>query len=180
MGRRQMGAHPGSMQPEEVRHAVRTTRAGTGSAEGGATPATGAHARMTAPGESPLRVLLVEDSPLIRERLAESIAEPGRIEIIGQADSEQAAIGMLGAAAWDAMVLDLQLRHGTGLGVLRALISRRPPDVKVIVLTNYAFPQYRAKSLALGADYFFDKAREYHRVREVLDHLVAERRSGIH
>jgi len=50
----------------------------------------------------------------------------------------------------------------------------------VIVLTNYAFPQYRAKSLALGADYFFDKAREYHRVREVLDHLVAERRSGVH
>ena len=92
----------------------------------------------------PLRVLLVEDSPLIRERLAESIAEPGRIEIVGQADSEQAAIGMLAAAPWDAMVLDLQLRHGTGLGVLRALISRRPPNVKFIVLTNYAFPQYRA------------------------------------
>ena len=45
--------------------------------------------------DSPLRVLLVEDSPLIRERLAESISDPGRIEIVGQADSEQAAIGML-------------------------------------------------------------------------------------
>jgi len=130
--------------------------------------------------ESPLRVLLVEDSPLIRERLAESIADPGRIEIVGQADSEQAAIGMLAAAPWDAMVLDLQLRHGTGLGVLRALISRRPPNTKVIVLTNYAFPQYRAKSMALGADYFFDKAREYHRVREVLDDLATDRTSGMH
>src|SRR5512142_2822403 len=77
-------------------------------------------------------------TPLIRERLAESIADPGRIEIVGQADSEQAAIGMLAAAPWDAMVLDLQLRHGTGLGVLRALISRRPPNTKVIVLPNYA------------------------------------------
>ena len=128
----------------------------------------------------PLRVLLVEDSPLIRERLAESIAEPGRIEIVGQADSEQAAIGMLAAAPWDAMVLDLQLRHGTGLGVLRALISRRPPNVKVIVLTNYAFPQYRAKSMALGADFFFDKAREYHRVREVLDDLASDRAPDVH
>src|SRR6185437_2271519 len=81
--------------------------------------------------ESALRVLRVEDSPLIRERLAESIADPGRIEIVGQADSEQAAIGMLSAAPWDAMVLDLQLRHGTGIGVLRALISRRPPNTKV-------------------------------------------------
>ena len=136
--------------------------------------------RSDAEAETPLRVLLVEDSPLIRERLAESIADPGRIEIVGQADSEQAAIGMLGAAPWDAMVLDLQLRHGTGLGVLRALISRRPANVKVIVLTNYAFPQYRAKSMALGADYFFDKAREYHRVREVLDDLASDRSTDVH
>jgi two-component system, OmpR family, response regulator len=126
---------------------------------------------------NPLRVLLVEDSPLIRERLAESLVSPGRIEIVGQADSEQSAVGLLAAAPWDAMVLDLQLRHGTGLGVLRALASRRPSGTKVIVLTNYAFPQYRAKSLALGADYFFDKAREYHRVREVLDGMAAARSS---
>jgi DNA-binding NarL/FixJ family response regulator len=141
---------------------------------------TGSGQQSDVDNESPLRVLLVEDSPLIRERLAESIAEPGRIEIVGQADSEQAANGMLNAAPWDAMVLDLQLRHGTGLGVLRALISKRPPNTKVIVLTNYAFPQYRAKSMALGADYFFDKAREYHRVREVLETLAADAGSDVH
>ena len=154
----------------------------TGSSSIDGTPATAAGARdeQDVDNATPLRVLLVEDSPLIRERLAESIADPGRIEIVGQADSEQAAIGMLAAAPWDAMVLDLQLRHGTGLGVLRALISRRPPNTKVIVLTNYAFPQYRAKSMALGADYFFDKAREYHRVREVLDELASDRGPDVH
>jgi len=145
-----------------------------------ATRSAGSLNRTDAEPDVPLRVLLVEDSPLIRERLAESIADPGLIEIVGQADSEQAAIGMLAAAPWDAMVLDLQLRHGTGLGVLRALISRRPANVKVIVLTNYAFPQYRAKSMALGADYFFDKAREYHRVREVLDDLASDRSTDVH
>ncbi len=178
MDRRHGSSRFGPAQPGDAKHTVRTT--GIGPSDGGAPAPGGARAEAPPAGDSPLRVLLVEDSPLIRERLAESIAEPGCIEVVGQADSEQAAIGMLAAAPWDAMVLDLQLRHGTGLGVLRALISRRPPDVKVIVLTNYAFPQYRAKSLALGADYFFDKAREYHRVREVLDHLVAERRSGVH
>ena len=128
----------------------------------------------------PLRVLLVEDSPLIRERLAETIVEVGRIQIVGQADSEQAAIGLIASMGWHAMVLDLQLRHGTGLGVLRALVSVRPPGARVIVLTNYAFPQYRAKSLALGADHFLDKAREYHRVREILDALALERSAGVH
>ena len=128
----------------------------------------------------PLRVLLIEDSPLIRERLAETIVEAGRVEIVGQADSEQAAIGLIASTPWHAMVLDLQLRHGTGLGVLRALVSVRPPGARVIVLTNYAFPQYRAKSLALGADHFLDKAREYHRVHEILDALAQERAAGVH
>ena len=126
----------------------------------------------------PLRVLLIEDSPLIRERLFESLVDPGRIEIVGEADTEEAAVALLDAAMWDVLVLDLQLKHGTGLGVLRALISHRSPDVKVIVLTNYAFPQYRAKSLALGADFFFDKSREYHRVREVLEGIADKRMSA--
>jgi len=123
---------------------------------------------------APLRVLLVEDSPLIRERLAESLVDPGRIEIVGDADSEAAAIALVQSSQWDALVLDLQLKSGTGLGVLRALKTIRRPNTSVIVLTNYAFPQYRAKSLSMGADFFFDKAREYHRVREVLDSLAAQ------
>ena len=129
---------------------------------------------------TPLRVLLIEDSPLIRERLFESLVDPGRIEIVGEADTEQAAVALLSSAPWDVLVLDLQLKHGTGLGVLRSLISQRAPEAKVIVLTNYAFPQYRAKSLALGADFFFDKSREYHRVREVLEGIAEKRMSAHH
>ena len=120
----------------------------------------------------PLRVLLVEDSPLIRERLEESLAEPGRVEIVGHADAEDTAIALVRDQHWDVLILDLQLKRGTGLAVLRGMVAHRNPGSKVIVLTNYAFPQYRAKSLALGADFFFDKAREYHRVREVLDGLL--------
>jgi DNA-binding NarL/FixJ family response regulator len=51
----------------------------------------------------------------------------------------------------------------------------RPAGAKVIVLTNYAIPQYRDRSLALGADYFFDKSREYDRVRNVLEELAGAR-----
>ena len=75
---------------------------------------------------------------------------------------------MLQGQSWDAAVLDLQLKKGTGLGVLKALRgTTRPPGARVIVFTNYAFPQYRERSLALGADYFFDKSREFERVRDV-------------
>lgn len=124
---------------------------------------------------APVRVVLVEDSPLLRERLAESLAVPGRIEIVAHADGETAALERLRATEWDALVLDLQLRQGTGIGLLRSLQAIRPAGVVVIVLTNYAIPRLREHSLALGADHFFEKARDFNRVREVLEALAAAR-----
>ena len=121
-----------------------------------------------------LRVVLVEDSPIIRARLAETLSEIPNLEIVGQAESESDALSLLDSGGWDAVVLDLQLRQGTGLGVLRKLKQGgRPSHSKVIVFTNYAFPQYRDRSMSFGADFFFDKAREFHRVRDVLADLAS-------
>jgi len=125
--------------------------------------------------EGKVRVVLVEDSAIIRARLAETLAEIPNVEIVGQAETESEALSLLGAGGWDAAILDLQLKHGTGLGVLKKLRqSGRPANTKVIVFTNYAFPQYRDRSLSFGADFFFDKSREFYRVREVLADLAAE------
>jgi DNA-binding NarL/FixJ family response regulator len=123
--------------------------------------------------DSKLRVVIVEDSPIIRARLAETLSEIPNLEIIGQAESESDALSLL-CGEWDAVVLDLQLRQGTGLGVLKKLRQGgRPSHTKVIVFTNYAFPQYRDRSFSFGADFFFDKAREFHRVRDVLADLAS-------
>jgi DNA-binding NarL/FixJ family response regulator len=126
------------------------------------------------PAAEPLRVLIVEDSKRLREQLGESICAPGRIEIVGYAETEAEALEVLTRAACDAVVLDLQLRQGNGLAVLKALRSSPAGhSVTVIVLTNFAFPHFRDRSLKLGANYFFDKAREYDRVRDVLEELAA-------
>ena len=123
---------------------------------------------------SKLRVVIVEDSAIIRARLAETLSEIENLTIVGQADTESEALHLLSAGAWDAVILDLQLKEGTGLGVLKRLRNEgRPTHSKVIVFTNYAFPQYRDRSLSSGADYFFDKAREFHRVRDVLADLAS-------
>jgi DNA-binding NarL/FixJ family response regulator len=118
--------------------------------------------------DSRLRVVLVEDSPDIRARLAESLAEIPNLDIVGEADTERDAVALLTKGTWDAVVLDLQLRHGTGLSVLKSLGKRGSNDGKVMVFTNYSFPVYREKSMALGADFFFDKTREIPRLRDVL------------
>src|SRR5262245_11865738 len=107
--------------------------------------------RMSQGAQQPLHVFLVEDSPIIRERLTESLSTPGRIEVVGHADTEHGAVAALKSTEWDVLVLDLQLKQGTGLGVLKALAGAKPEGAKVIVLTNYAIPQFRDRSVALGA-----------------------------
>lgn len=136
--------------------------------------------RMSHGAQQPLQVFLVEDSPIIRERLTESLSTPGRIEVVGHADTEHGAIAALMSTEWDVLVLDLQLKQGTGLGVLKALAGAKPEGAKVIVLTNYAIPQFRDRSVALGADFFFDKSREYYRVKSVLEDLAANRDGPSH
>ena len=73
-------------------------------------------------------------------------------------------------------MLDLQLKHGTGLGVLRALAPPAPAEREGDRAHQLRDSRSTAtRSLALGADYFFDKSREYHRVRDVLDRLRRNR-----
>jgi DNA-binding NarL/FixJ family response regulator len=124
-----------------------------------------------------LRIFLVEDSPILRERLSDMLATWGDVDIVGHAETEETAVEKLQSEEWDVLILDLQLLRGTGLGVLRGLAGHRRPDTTVIVLTNYAIPSYQAHSVQLGADYFFDKAHEFRRIVEVLDEISQKRRS---
>jgi len=119
-----------------------------------------------------LKVYIVEDSPVLKERVIESLEETGNSRIVGSADTEDAAVSGIIDSAPDAVVLDIQLREGNGLNVLRRLrnidLEVRP---LVIILTNYNYPEFRYRAMTAGTDYFFDKATELHRVAEIIGSL---------
>jgi len=119
-----------------------------------------------------LKVYLVEDSPVLREYVIESLEDTGGSRVVSSADTEDDAVSGIVASTPDAVVLDIQLRQGNGLNVLRRVRSLklgvRP---LVIVLTNYNTPEFRSRALTAGTDFFFDKATELHRVAEVLGTL---------
>ena len=58
---------------------------------------------------SRLRVIIIEDSAIIRARLMESLAEIPNIEIVGEVETEASALAAMSDRRWDAAVLDLQL-----------------------------------------------------------------------
>ena len=131
---------------------------------------TGTHGRPRSNHERRLRVLLVEDSPLLIERICELVADLPDVELVGTASSEAAAVARLQADDVDAVILDLQLHTGSGFVVLRAL-NQRKSSPTVIVFTNFAIGAYRETALALGARHFLDKSRDYARLPAVLQEL---------
>src|ERR1700687_3299503 len=119
-----------------------------------------------------LRVLLVEDSKVLTERLTEAIRQIPEVELIGTADTEAGALAAVKRDSVDVIILDLHLKHGTGFGVMRALATTqlRP---RIIVLTNYDLPQSNNAAIPLGATHLRDNARDYARLPEVL-HEICE------
>lgn len=113
------------------------------------------------------KAYLVEDSPVIRENLVGFLEDVADAEVVASASTEEEAIVWLGLHRndWDLAIVDLFLERGNGLGVIRACRNRAAHQ-KVIVLSNYATADMRARSQQLGADAFFDKSAE-------LDQLVA-------
>ncbi|QNM97760.1 response regulator [Chitinimonas koreensis] len=125
----------------------------------------------------PVRVFLADDSTAIRVRLVELLGPLSGVELVGQAATvEDAIVGILRERP-DCVVLDLQLRGGNGLTVLRAVQAQVPASV-FAVLTNHADKRYRDACLAAGAQYFFDKSSEFQRIRDVV-RMIGGGRPGI-
>jgi two-component system, OmpR family, response regulator len=123
-----------------------------------------------------LKVLLVEDSKVLTERLSEVISQTADVDLIGAVDNENDAVSRVRRDPVDVMILDLHLKQGTGFGVLRAL-AKSATRPKVIILTNYDLPEYKSAAMALGARYFLDKARDYDRIPEVLSEICIDQRA---
>ena len=121
----------------------------------------------TSPAASPVKVLIVEDSPIFRERMAALIADLRNVAIVGLAGDGFQAQALFRRHQPDAVVLDIQLPGINGMDLL-AKFKREKPTCAVMVLTTYAFKEVRERCIALGADHFFDKSTEFERVIEVL------------
>jgi len=115
----------------------------------------------TEPGgeQAALQAYLVEDNVHVRENLIAALEELAPLHFVGSAADESVALQWLSAGACDLLIVDIFLRSGSGLGVLAAA-RRRLPGVALVVLSNYATDEMRARCLAGGADRVFDKSRE--------------------
>jgi len=126
---------------------------------------------MTKKQKKIVRVFIVDDSAVIRERLKTMLSELKGIEIIGQAKGSTEAEEAIQKLKPDVVILDIRMHGGNGIEVLKN-IKKDKDSPLVIMLTNYPYPQYRKKCKDAGANFFFDKSTEFEEVIEVLKKLI--------
>jgi len=121
-----------------------------------------------------MKVLIVDDSAIVRERLKNMLSEIVELQNISQARDSLEAISSFHKLNPEVVILDIRMPGGSGIDVLQEIKKETTPPL-VIVLTNYPYPQYRKKCMDAGADFFFDKSSEFDKVTEVLKQTQEER-----
>jgi len=124
----------------------------------------------------PLRVFIADDSPPVAEMLTELIRSPGKVDVIGVGDTEAGTIESIRAMKPDVVVLDLQLKTGSGTNVIRAVRANAElAHVRLVVTSNHVSPQMRAGCMQLGADDYFDKVKEIGALTARISELAQKR-----
>ena len=111
---------------------------------------------------SKLKTFVVEDNALILENLCAILLESHLAEIVGSADSELAALNWLSDESHhcDVVLIDIFLKKGNGLGVLKSIRDLPHKPQRVVVFTNHATPDMRAQCTEWGAHEVFDKSNQ--------------------
>jgi DNA-binding NarL/FixJ family response regulator len=112
---------------------------------------------MTAKSKSsPIKVVLVEDHEMFRERLAELIAKTGEFTVCGEADNIQAGLKLIESHKPDIAIVDITLRGSSGLELIKDL-KAQGLEVPVLVLSMHAESLYAERALHAGAKGYITK-----------------------
>ncbi len=127
-----------------------------------------------APLKHGTRVFVVDDAQIVRKLIIECLKEVPGLEVAGVAGSEETALEWLRSNSCEVMILDLELRRGTGIGLLKALAaSDIAPGLVKIVYSNHADEATRQTALRLGAAHVFDKTMDVDNLRLLLQKIAS-------
>lgn len=124
----------------------------------------------TQPAKS-MRVLIVDDSQLVADRLQAMLDELGYETEIQSVDRLSLAIDAVDSSHPRLVILDLVLPEGVTFQLI-SYIKSISPETAIVVFTNYAFKSYRDMSIKNGADHFLDKSLDFDQIPVIVNALV--------
>ena len=120
-----------------------------------------------------MKIIIADDSSMMRERIKNQVRGFDQVTIVGEAGNGRIAMEMIREFDPCLIFLDLHMPEMGGMEVLKK-IKEAKMKTKVCILTNYAYPQYRARCLAFGADYFLNKSDDFEKIKGVIANILKE------
>ncbi len=117
-----------------------------------------------------MKILIVDDSELLRERLIEHLAKLPNAQAFIEAENILEANKLIGELNPNVVITDIRMPGGSGIELVKK-IRANDKSTLIIVLTNYPYVQYKEAALEAGANYFFDKTNEFEKVYLTLSEL---------
>jgi DNA-binding NarL/FixJ family response regulator len=122
-----------------------------------------------------LKVFISDDSATVRQRLVTMALDLPEVDVVGQAGDVPESLAAIRRTRPDVVILDIRMPGGNGIDVLRE-VKKMTPAPQVIMLTNFAYAQYRKKCEEAGADFFLDKSAEFEKLPQALEQVRGELR----
>ncbi|MEX2185499.1 MAG: response regulator transcription factor [Pirellulales bacterium] len=124
---------------------------------------------------TPAKILIVDDHPLVREGLALRISTQQDLQVVGEAATEEEAIAMVKETAPDLVIVDISLKSGHGIDVIKQVKSRHPA-VKMLVVSGYQESLYAERALRAGAQGYLNKQESNAKLLEAIRAVLAGER----
>lgn len=115
-----------------------------------------------------LKILLVDDSEFILQRVQYLLAGMEQIQEVRTATSAEEADQWIEAYNPTLIFLDINLPGKNGLQMLKDIRANTSIDPVVVILTNNTLSGYRNECMQAGADYFLDKAKDFASIPEII------------
>ncbi len=97
-----------------------------------------------------IRILLVDDHPMVREGLVARLAAVPRFDVVGEAGGRDDALALLAVARPDVVLMDVGLKDTNGITLAAEMLAAQPA-VKLLMFSMYDNPEYVQRALQAGA-----------------------------
>ena len=118
-----------------------------------------------------MTIVFADDSSLLRDRITSTLKSIDDMLVIHEAENGEEALQLIREKEPDLAILDIRMQELNGIEVLKK-IRELKMEVKVCILTNYPYPQYKKRCFEAGADYFLSKTDDFEKIKILVSDML--------
>ena len=124
-----------------------------------------------------MKIVIADDSSLLIDRIRSLLNSINHNSVVFEAENGVEALKVIREKEPDLAILDIRMPEMNGIEVLKK-IRELKMKIKVCILTNYPYPQYKKKCFEARADYFICKTENFEDLNMIITELVHSEKKG--